>query len=171
MQWIVGALYGGYIAANVFKWYWWRFNANGFFWGMTVGIIAALIFPYVFDDVLPLYVWPLLFLISIVGCIIGTYTARPSDEAVLKQFYKTVRPWGFWKPIHDKVMAEDPSFVPNGRFKLDMFGYVQCNTRHHRAMLSYYFTNVYSIVAETAIAHNNNNTHSHYYNIKKNMVG
>ena len=42
LQWIVGALYGGYIAANMFKWYWWRFNANGFFWGMTAGIVAVI---------------------------------------------------------------------------------------------------------------------------------
>jgi SSS family solute:Na+ symporter len=33
LQWIVSALYGGYIAANVLKWHWWRFNASGFFWG------------------------------------------------------------------------------------------------------------------------------------------
>jgi len=124
LQWIVGALWGGYIAANVFKWYWWRFNANGCFWGMLTGIIAALAFPYIFKNVLPLYVWPLLFLISIAGCIIGTFTAPPTDENVLKQFYKTIKPWGFWKPIHEKVMREDPSFVPNKQFKLDMFNVV-----------------------------------------------
>ena len=124
LQWIVGALYGGYIAANIFKWYWWRFNANGFFWGMTAGIAAALVFPYIFPGTLPLYTWPLLFLISIAGCLIGTYSAPPSDENVLKQFYKTVRPWGFWKPVHDKVVAEDKTFVPNKRFKLDMFNVV-----------------------------------------------
>ncbi|MBV4358421.1 sodium:solute symporter family protein [Pinibacter aurantiacus] len=124
LQWIVGALYGGYIAANVFKWYWWRFNASGFFWGMISGIAAALIFPRLFPDTLPLYYWPLLFLISIIGSIAGTYAAPPTDEAVLKSFYKTVRPWGFWKPIHDKVVAEDPTFEPNKRFKLDMFNVV-----------------------------------------------
>ncbi len=43
---------------------------------------------------------------------------------VLKSFYKTVRPWGFWKPVHDVVVAEDPLFVPNKRFKLDMFNVV-----------------------------------------------
>jgi len=123
LQWIVSALYGGYIAANMLKWYWWRFNANGFFWGMMSGIISALIFPYVFDG-LPLYYWPLLFLISLAGCFIGTYTAAPTDAAVLKDFYKTVRPWGFWKPVHEMVIAEDPSFQPNKRFKLDMFNVV-----------------------------------------------
>ncbi len=124
LQWIVAALYGGYIAANMLKWYWWRFNANGFFWGMMTGIIAALVFPYVFRHWLPLYYWPLLFVLSIAGSLIGTYAAPATDEAVLKNFYKTVRPWGWWKPVHKMVIAEDPSFMPNRRFKLDMFNVV-----------------------------------------------
>jgi len=123
LQWIVGALYGGYIASNVLKWYWWRFNASGFFWGMMAGIVAALVFPFIFTG-LPLYNWPLLFLISIAGCIAGTYSAPATDEQVLKKFYKQVKPWGFWKPVHEKVIEEDPSFVPNKRFKLDMFNVV-----------------------------------------------
>lgn len=123
LQWIVGALYGGYIAANMLKWYWWRFNANGFFWGMFAGIAAALVFPYIFTG-LPLYNWPWLFLISLAGCFIGTYSAPPADEVVLKDFYKNVKPWGFWKPVHEKVMIDDPAFKPNKRFKLDMFNVV-----------------------------------------------
>jgi Na+/proline symporter len=120
LQWIVGGLYGGYVAANCLKWYWWRFNANGFFWGMTVGIGSALIMPYVTTG-LPLYWWPLLFLLSMAGSIIGTYAAPPTDMAVLKSFYSTVRPWGFWKPVHEIVVAGDASFVVNKRFGLDMF--------------------------------------------------
>jgi solute:Na+ symporter, SSS family len=120
LQWIVGALYGGYIAANMLKWYWWRFNANGFFWGMMAGIAAALVFPFLFTG-LPLYNWPLLFLISFIGCIIGTYTAPPTEREVLKGFYSTVRPWGFWKPIHEEVMNDNPLFKPNKRFGFDMF--------------------------------------------------
>ena len=121
LQWIVGALYGGYIAANMFKWYWWRFNANGFFWGMAAGITAALIFPYIFKDQLPLYNWPLLFGISVIGCIIGTFTAKPTDSETLKKFYTSVRPWGFWKPVQLLVQQENPAFKPNRRFGLDMF--------------------------------------------------
>jgi len=123
LQWIVGALYGGYIAANMLKWYWWRFNANGFFWGMMAGIFAALIFPFIFNG-LPLYNWPLLFLVSLIGCFAGTFTAPPTETEVLKSFYRTVRPWGFWKPIHRMVVKEDPSFISNRRFKLDMFNVV-----------------------------------------------
>ena len=73
---------------------------------------------------LPLYWWPVLFLLSLAGCFIGTYLAPPTDEHVLISFYKNVRPWGFWKPVHEKVVADDPLFVGNKRFKLDMFNVV-----------------------------------------------
>lgn len=121
IQWIVSALYGGYIAANVLKWHWWRFNGHGYFWGMAAGIIASMIFPSIFVDVLPLYYFPITLLVSFIGCIAGTYAAPATDENVLKTFYKSVRPWGFWKPIRDKVLAENPSFKENKNFKRDMF--------------------------------------------------
>ena len=123
LQWIVGGLYGGYVAANCLKWYWWRFNANGFFWGMVVGIVAALLMPY-FTDGLPLYWWPVLFLLSLIGCIVGTFAAPPTSQEVLINFYKTVKPWGFWKPIENLVIQQDATFLPNKNFKLDMFNVV-----------------------------------------------
>ncbi|MGZ8524578.1 MAG: sodium:solute symporter family transporter, partial [Chitinophagaceae bacterium] len=124
LLWIVGGLYGGYVAANCLKWYWWRFNANGFFWGMLTGIIGALVMAKFIPSNMQLYWWPVLFVLSLAGCFIGTYTAPPTEINVLKSFYKTVRPWGFWKPVHAIVIAEDPAFQPNKRFKLDMFNVV-----------------------------------------------
>lgn len=133
LQWIVGGLYGGYVAANFLKWYWWRFNANGFFWGMAAGIGGALAMPYAITwahdhqfirETLPLYWWPVLFAFSLAGCLIGTYAAPPTETAVLKKFYSTVRPWGFWKPIHEMVVRDNPDFQPNRRFRLDMFNVV-----------------------------------------------
>jgi uncharacterized membrane protein YeaQ/YmgE (transglycosylase-associated protein family) len=130
LQWIVGGLYGGYVAANCLKWYWWRFNANGFFWGMLVGVVGALLMPHLvrwgidhhyITQSLPLYWWPVLFLLSLGGCFAGTFTAPPTDEAVLKSFYRNVRPWGFWKPVHEKLLIDDPSFTRQYRFRLDMF--------------------------------------------------
>lgn len=120
LQWIVSALYGSYVASNVLKWYWWRFNANGYFWGMIAGMIPALVLPQILDNVLALNYFPVILLISVAGCIIGTYTAKPTDYETLKSFYKNVRPWGFWKPVKQMVMAEDPDFNPNKDFKRDM---------------------------------------------------
>ncbi|GAB3255441.1 hypothetical protein GCM10027347_16540 [Larkinella harenae] len=121
LQWIVSALFGGYVAANVLKWHWWRFNANGFFWGMLAGIVPALILPSVFRETLELYYFPLLFGLSLVGCVAGSLLTAPTDIETLKKFYKTVRPWGGWQPVHRQVVAEEPSFKANPNFRRDMF--------------------------------------------------
>ena len=124
MMWLVGALSSGYVAANVLKWYWWRFNGYGYFWGMMSGIAGALLF-WVAERVVghsfnALYTFPFLLLLSLGGCLAGTYLSPAEDEEVLKKFYKTVNPWGFWGPIREQVMKEDPSFVPNRDAAHDM---------------------------------------------------
>jgi len=124
LQWIVGALYGGYIAANVLKWHWWRFNGSGFFWGMFAGIASAMILPTVFTNTLPLYYFPLILLLSLIGCIAGSLLTPPTDISVLKNFYKTVRPWGFWQPVYAEVLKENPAFERNKDFAKDMFNVV-----------------------------------------------
>lgn len=135
LQWVTGALYGSYIAANILKWHWWRFNSSGFAWGMAAGLIPALILPLVapiFKDSFPeyamwaepLYYFPIILLFSVIGCIIGTYSAPPTEEGALKKFYKQTRPWGFWKPIADKVKAENPGFHENKNFVRDMVNVV-----------------------------------------------
>ena len=43
--WIVSGLWGGYTASNMLKWYWWRFNGYGYFWGMVTCITASLTVP------------------------------------------------------------------------------------------------------------------------------
>lgn len=132
LQWFVNGLWGGYIASNVLKWYWWRFNGNGYFIGMLTGIIIALVFPKVLpplfpaipEDIILLYFFPVIMVLSAIGCIIGTYLRPPTEENVLKDFYRKVRPWGFWKPIHEKVIAEYPDFQKNTNFSRDMLNIV-----------------------------------------------
>ena len=113
LQWIVSALYGSYVVSNLLKWYWWRFNGYGYFWGMVAGMVPALILPLVFNKTLELYFFPVFFATSLAGCLIGTLMTSPTDDKTLSSFYRTVRPWGFWKPVHDKVVAADPSFRKN----------------------------------------------------------
>jgi Na+/proline symporter len=122
-QWIVSSLWGGYAAANVLKWHWWRFNGHGYFWGMVLGLIGSLTLP-LFLTLPDFYIFPFILVVSLAGCIAGTLLTKPEDDEVLKSFYKQVRPWGFWKPIHDKVIMEDPSFQGNKDFKRDMFNVV-----------------------------------------------
>ena len=119
-KWIVASLYGGYTAANILKWVWWRFNGYGYFWGMLSGIAASLVIPLVFPDSSALNTFPLILLISSVGCVAGSLLTEPDNEEVLKEFYSSVRPWGFWEPIYQKVLAENPAFKKNRNFKRDM---------------------------------------------------
>lgn len=121
LQWIVSALYGGYIAANVLKWHWWRFNGHGYFWGMLSGVVAAMIVPLFFPNTLPLYYFPVLLVVSIIGCIVGTYIGEPTDDETLMNFYIRIRPWGFWGPVIRKVEARYPQVTRNKSFKRDMF--------------------------------------------------
>ena len=131
--WIVASLWGGYTAANVLKWYWWRFNGYGYFWGMVSGIATSLILLLLnnlnlinFLNDFPLHAnpsmnsFPIIFFNSIIGCIVATLLTKPESDEVLMKFYHNIRPWGFWKPIYEKVKKADPQFIANKNFKRDM---------------------------------------------------
>jgi solute:Na+ symporter, SSS family len=132
--WIVSGLWVGYTASNVLKWYWWRFNGYGYFWGMVTGIASALSLPMIveklpfFEKLLARYsinsdvalVFPLVLIFSLAGCFAATQLTKPEDDEVLKSFYRRVRPWGLWGPVLKKVLAEDPDFQRNRDFPRDV---------------------------------------------------
>ena len=133
--WITSSLFGGYVAANFLKWIWWRFNGWGYFWGMLSGlVIASLQFVldqnkehfadgtllYDLSHVSAIYLFPLIFGVSLLGSFLGTYFSQPTDMKVLKSFYANVHPWGFWKPVLNELKMEDPTMQRNSSFWSDM---------------------------------------------------
>jgi Na+/proline symporter len=118
--WIVAGLYGGYLAPNVLKWYWWRLNGFGYFAGMISGVISALIFPLILSNLTALQCFPFILLISGIASVVTSYLTKPENQQVLESFYTTVRPWGFWKPVLKSVLEKDPEFQRNTNFKRDM---------------------------------------------------
>src|SRR5690606_14393919 len=95
LQLIVSALWGGYTAANVLKWYWWRFNSQGYFWGMLSGMIVAglpmvipgllgAIFPMFAPDIRILYYFPIILIVSTIGCVVASLLTAPTDKEQLK---------------------------------------------------------------------------------------
>jgi len=119
--WITASLYGGYTAANVLKWIWWRFNGHGYFWGMLAGLLASTLKLIFLSDWIDIYLFPAILVFSLLGCLLGSLCTPPDDMETLKAFYKTVKPWGFWKPVLNEVQKQDPLFEPNQSFSRDSF--------------------------------------------------
>ncbi|MBT8298041.1 MAG: Na+:solute symporter [Maribacter sp.] len=133
--WITSALFGGYVAANFLKWIWWRFNGWGYFWGMLTGLIVATL-QFVLDQNKAnfsegsllgelsswhaIYLFPIIFGFSLLGSFLGTYLSKPTEMQVLKSFYSTVHPWGWWKPVLEALKKEGKPIEKNNEFLKDM---------------------------------------------------
>ena len=133
--WITSALFGGYVASNFLKWIWWRFNGWGYFWGMLSGlIIASLQFLldqnkgsfteesllFELSNMQAIYLFPIIFIVSLTGSFLGTFLSEPTDMKTLKSFYKTVRPWGWWGPVYKELLKEESTLKKNTDFWNDM---------------------------------------------------
>ncbi len=122
--WITSSLYGGYAAANVLKWIWWRFNGYGYFYGMLAGLLSSTIKLILFPEIADIYVFPLILVVSLIGCFAGTLLTKPDSPDILCKFYKNVRPWGFWGPIKKLVKDSDPKFEENKDFSRDLINVI-----------------------------------------------
>jgi SSS family solute:Na+ symporter len=134
---LVSVIVPAFVIPNVIKWHWWRFNGYGFFAGMAAGTLSALALLFVgkadYMKLLgmePIYlhpvyvVFPTIMLLSTIASVGVCLLTKPEEDGVLKSFYRTVRPWGFWKPIYEKCRAEDPAIQPNRDFWRDWFNIV-----------------------------------------------
>jgi SSS family solute:Na+ symporter len=120
-EWIVSALVPAFVIPNVIKWHWWRFNGYGFFAGMVAGTGAALCLPAFAAGLHPVYGFFSILGISTVASVGACLLTKPESDDVLESFYRTIRPWGFWGPIREKIRAGNPSFEGNREFKRDLF--------------------------------------------------
>jgi len=133
--WIVSGLWGGYTASNVLKWYWWRFNGYGYFWGMVAGIASALTLPLIIEKV-PLVADAPGPLFHQSGCFhrlpagAGHLRCRLPSRHIPDQAGRRRRAEGLLSPcaamgllgpVLKMVLAEDPGFKRNEDFLRDMF--------------------------------------------------
>lgn len=111
--WITSSLYGGYVAANVLKWIWWRFNGYGYFWGMLAGLAGSTIKFLFFPGVPDIYLFPIILAMAAAGSFLGCLLTEPVDDQTLIGFYKNVRPWGWWDPVYKKAKDLYPGLEKN----------------------------------------------------------
>lgn len=100
----------------ILRWFWWRINA----WseisalGASLLTISALNLYAKFANItLELRHQIIVVPISILSWLIITYLTKPEPEETLLNFYKKIRPWGWWSPIV-KISPEikRPPFMP-----------------------------------------------------------
>jgi Na+/proline symporter len=122
----------GIIAPSILGWYWWRFNAKGYIFGMIGGgaaaIIQALLFPAA-----PLYLsFPIVTGIGFSVAILISFISKPTNSSVLIRFYQSIRPGGFWKSVKKSVKEEPTSFKKENSFSQDVgnaclaMGWISC---------------------------------------------
>lgn len=115
-QWLMAGLGACYIVPNVLRWYWGRMNGWGFTIGTLVGFVMSALMLVVEDA--PKYVMtPVLLAASLLGCVIGSLATRPVRAEYLDEFYRRVRPFGWWGEVRARCRAgteeqQDPLLRP-----------------------------------------------------------
>ncbi|MEA3226561.1 MAG: hypothetical protein U9Q07_11475, partial [Planctomycetota bacterium] len=75
-----------------------RMNGWGYALGTLGGMLLSLL-ALLFNDAPVYYVFPSICLASLLVSIIASLATRPVDRDILVDFYKSVRPFGLWKPV------------------------------------------------------------------------
>ena len=102
-DWLMMALGAAFVIPNVLRWYWWRINGWGYAAGTLAGLAGALpvlVLSLFWKIELPLYVtFPAICGASFLSCMAGTWLTRPTEAGILREFYRSVRPFGIWGPV------------------------------------------------------------------------
>jgi len=82
--------------------YWWRIGG----WTHCVsGLItlAAAFWVNQFTNWRELQYFPFLAGVSFISCFVAGYLFKPTPDEALKNYYRKIRPFGFWSPVKRKL--------------------------------------------------------------------
>lgn len=68
-----------------------------------------------------LLIFPFIVLFSAAASIAACLLTPPEKDEVLESFYRTIRPWGFWKPVYRNLLEKYPNLKANTDFRRDAF--------------------------------------------------
>jgi Na+/proline symporter len=104
--WLTMGLGAGMVVPLLVRWYWWRMNGYGFTAGTVFGMGAAIIQKIFYPEATEYLSFAVLLVSSFSAMIIGTLLTEQTNKETLINFYKTTRPFGFWKPIKSLLPDE-----------------------------------------------------------------
>ena len=123
--WIIMSLTAGTLVTNVMRMYWWRTNGWGVAAGLFMGGVGAIVQRLYFGGMLEWKQLLLMVSVSFTGVVVGSLLTRATPKDVLRHFYRTTRPLGFWRPMRrelkpetlkviDRELRHDVSAIPFG---------------------------------------------------------
>ena len=120
---IVFALMPSLLAPWLLAPYWWRIGG----WALCVSGVCTLpvaLWINRFTDWSELVYFPILAGTSLISCVIASYLFPAAPTRTLMEYYRKVRPFGFWGPVRQMLSknGEDPARPKRDRFDL----YVAC---------------------------------------------
>lgn len=104
--WLTMGLGAGMVVPLLVRWYWWRMNGYGFTAGTVFGMGTAIIQKLFYPEATEYMSFSILLVSSFSATIIITLLTEQTSKATLVNFYKTTRPFGFWKPIKSLLPDE-----------------------------------------------------------------
>lgn len=104
--WIIMSLMAGQLAPGVLRLYWWRCNAWGSVGGSVLGAIGAISQRILCPEMGEISQFLFTAGLSFAGTIITSLVTAPTPMPVLRNFYRTTRPFGFWGPLKNEVTGE-----------------------------------------------------------------
>ncbi|MCE5250543.1 sodium:solute symporter [bacterium] len=104
--WINMSFGAGLLIPSLMRFYWWRYNGGGFALGTVVGMVFAVAQRFMFPELDERLQFALVSVVSFAGAVAGTYLSRPTDRAILENFYHKTRPFGFWGPLRKKMSPD-----------------------------------------------------------------
>jgi len=101
--WITMSIGAGLMIPMLVRWYWWRLNGYGFAFGTIAGMVVAVL-QKAFYPHIPEY-WQFIVVSgsSLLVMVLVTLATPPTDENVLRDFYKRTRSFGFWGKIKNSI--------------------------------------------------------------------
>ncbi len=109
--WFMAGWAGAKFIPMTLFWYWHRANGVGFAVGSACGLIAAVLQRILLPDASPMLQFAISGLPSALGFILGSLLTAPVEEKVLINFYRQIRPWGWWKPVRRHFTADSLAVI------------------------------------------------------------
>ncbi len=113
------ALGAALLAPGLLAPYWWRIGG----WAMCASAVCTLpaaLYVKVFTDMRELQYFPILAGISLLSAVVAANVFPPAPQASLMDFYRKVRPFGFWGPVRRMLEENGESSARFERDRLDI---------------------------------------------------